>query len=72
MTTWPSPTCCGSPPHCWPQASRTVLPLSGAGHRVAGSAAGSLLLLERDFLKKSLGVEHGGPAERTPGRTPES
>ncbi|MEV5204583.1 prolyl oligopeptidase family serine peptidase [Streptomyces sp. NPDC053720] len=50
----------------------TVLPLSGAGHRVAGPAAGNLLLLERDFLKKSLGVEHGGPAARTPGRTPES
>ncbi|MFD0343718.1 prolyl oligopeptidase family serine peptidase [Streptomyces sp. NPDC127117] len=50
----------------------TVLPLSGAGHRVARSTAGNLLLLERDFLKKSLGVEHGGPAARTPGRTPKS
>ncbi|GAA1323932.1 hypothetical protein GCM10009647_059140 [Streptomyces sanglieri] len=50
----------------------TVLPLSGAGHRVVRSAAGNLLLLERDFLKKSLGVEHGRPAARTPGRTPES
>ncbi|MFD7533219.1 MULTISPECIES: prolyl oligopeptidase family serine peptidase [unclassified Streptomyces] len=50
----------------------TVLPLSGAGHRVAGAAAGDLLLLERDFLRKSLGVEHGGSAARTPGRTPQS
>ncbi|MFE6497527.1 prolyl oligopeptidase family serine peptidase [Streptomyces sp. NPDC057748] len=48
----------------------TVLPLSGAGHLVTREAAGNLLLLERDFLRKSLGVEHRGPAARTPGRTP--
>lgn len=34
----------------------TVLPLPGAGHRVGGRAAGGLLLLERDFLRRSLGV----------------
>ncbi|MFF3787017.1 prolyl oligopeptidase family serine peptidase [Streptomyces sp. NPDC001933] len=48
----------------------TVLPLSGAGHLVTREAAGNLLLLERDFLRKSLGVERGSPAARTPGRTP--
>ncbi|MEV7405106.1 prolyl oligopeptidase family serine peptidase [Streptomyces sp. NPDC091267] len=35
----------------------TVLPLSGAGHLVSQEAtASSLLLLERDFLRKSLGL----------------
>ncbi|MET9658762.1 prolyl oligopeptidase family serine peptidase [Streptomyces sp. NPDC006510] len=52
--------------------SHTVLPLSGAGHLVTQEAAGNLLLLERDFLRKSLGAEHGGPAARTPGRTPKT
>ncbi|WP_330237943.1 S9 family peptidase [Streptomyces sp. NBC_00525] len=34
----------------------TVLPLSGAGHRVGDRAASGLLRLERDFLRRSLGV----------------